>query len=163
MPDKTDFYRRLNIGTGASEEAIKKAYRLAVKKTHPDVNKNDGATQHFLDIQEAYQILSHPDKKDAYDMGREPEGISTNIHTAREFSQSALLRLDEPQVIYSLVDIISSEDDKALSILFIVSTAFDLSWRTLFLNPKMSRKATILLSYLRPTELTAFLLIYILR
>ena len=57
MVDKTDFYRRLNIGTSASEEAIKKAYRLAVKKTHPDVNKHTGATQHFLDIQEAYQVL----------------------------------------------------------------------------------------------------------
>ena len=51
MSENTDFYRRLNISTGASEDAIKKAYRLAVKETHPDVNKNDGATRMFLDIQ----------------------------------------------------------------------------------------------------------------
>jgi DnaJ-class molecular chaperone len=63
MPDKTDFYQRLNIDTGASEEAIKQAYRQAVKKAHPDVNKKKGATQLFLDIQEAYKILTDPDKK----------------------------------------------------------------------------------------------------
>jgi molecular chaperone DnaJ len=51
MPENTDFYRRLNISTGASEEAIKKAYRLAARKAHPDVNKEEGATQLFLDIQ----------------------------------------------------------------------------------------------------------------
>jgi Ca-activated chloride channel family protein len=111
MPDKTDFYRRLNIGTGASEEAIKQAYRQAVKKTHPDVNKHTGATQHFLDIQEAYEVLSHPDKKGAYDKGREPDDISTTVHTTQEYSQSALLRQEEPQIIYTLLDIVSSEDD----------------------------------------------------
>ncbi len=80
MPDKTDFYRRLNIGTGASEEAIKKAYRLAARKAHPDVNKNEGATQLFLDIQEAYKILSDPNRKDAYDQGGTQMNSSSSIH-----------------------------------------------------------------------------------
>lgn len=111
MPEKTDFYRRLNIGTGASEEAIKKAYRLAARKAHPDVNKNDGATQLFLDIQEAYKILSDPTKKGNYDDGRDPHVISSGILTAFEYSQEALLRLEEPQVIFSLIDIVSTTDE----------------------------------------------------
>jgi len=115
MPDKTDFYRRLNIGTGASEEAIKKAYRLAVRKTHPDVNRNDGATQLFLDIQEAYKILSDPNRKGDYDQDRDPHDISSGILTAIEYSQEALLRLEEPQVIYSLVDIVSTKDEEQKS------------------------------------------------
>ncbi len=112
MPDKTDFYHRLNIGTGASEEAIKKAYRLAVRKTHPDVNRNEGATQLFLDIQEAYKILSDPRRKGDYDDGREPHGTQSAVNTSIEFSQDTLIRLDEPQIIYSLIDIVSTKAEK---------------------------------------------------
>ena len=112
MTDKTDFYRRLNIETGASEEAIKRAYRMAARKAHPDVNKNDGATQLFLDIQEAYKILSDPGKKDAYDDGREPYDSPSAILTGFEYSQTDLLRLEEPQIIYALIDIVSTQDQR---------------------------------------------------
>ncbi len=111
MPDKTDFYQRLNIDTGASEQAIKKAYRMAVRKTHPDVNRNPGATQMFLDIQEAYQVLSDPSKKEKYDLGRDPGESIPNIHVTIEYSQTSLLRLEEPQVIYALVDIVATEEE----------------------------------------------------
>jgi Ca-activated chloride channel family protein len=117
MPDKTDFYRRLNIDTGASEDAIKKAYRLAARKAHPDVNKNKGATELFLDIQEAYKILSNPNMKGAYDDGREPDDAGSSIHTTMEYSQSALFRLEEPQVIYTMVDIVSSQEEKHREVL----------------------------------------------
>ena len=112
MPDKTDFYDRLNIGTGASEEAIKKAYRLAVRKTHPDVNRNEGATQLFLDIQEAYKILSDPNRKGAYDDGRGSHETPPAVHTTIEFSQDTLIRLDEPQIVYSMIDIVSTLAEK---------------------------------------------------
>ncbi len=112
MPDKTDFYNRLNIDTDASEDAIKKAYRLAVRKTHPDVNRNEGATQLFLNIQEAYKILSDPNKKGAYDSGREPHQAVPTVHTAFEYSQETLSSVDEPQIIYSLVDVVSTQAEK---------------------------------------------------
>ncbi len=115
MPDKTDFYRRLNIDTGASEKAIKKAYRMAVRKAHPDINKNPGATQMFLDIQEAYQVLSDPARKDSYDKGRDPGEVIPHIHTNIEYSQPALLSLDEPQVIYTLVDIVATDEEQPTS------------------------------------------------
>lgn len=115
MPDKTDFYRRLNIDTGASEEAIRKAYRLAVRKAHPDVNKNEGATQLFLDIQEAYKVLSDPTQKETYDSGRDPRECIPNVLTQIEYSQNALLRLDEPQIIYSLIDIVATEEERDTS------------------------------------------------
>ena len=132
MPDKTDFYRRLNIETGASEDAIKKAYRLAARKAHPDVNRNEGATQLFLDIQEAYKILSDSKMKDAYDDGREPEQASSTIHTAMEYSHSALFRIGEPQVIYSLIDIVSSQQEQVkqalpLNISLVLDTSTSMS------------------------------------
>ena len=112
MPNKTDFYNRLNISTGASENAIKKAYRLAVRKTHPDVNRNEGATQLFLNIQEAYKILSDPNKKGAYDAGREPHEAAPTVLTAFEYSQETLSSVDEPQIIYSLIDVVSTQAEK---------------------------------------------------
>ena len=115
MPDKTDFYKRLNIGTGASEEVIRKAYRLAVRKAHPDVNKNEGATQLFLDIQEAYNVLSDPTRKESYDSGRDPRESIPNILTQVEYSQASLLKVDEPQVIYALVDIVATEEERDTS------------------------------------------------
>lgn len=115
MADKTDFYHRLNIGTGASEEAIRKAYRLAARKAHPDVNKNAGATQLFLDIQEAYKVLSDPSRKETYDAGRDPGESVPNILTQIEYSQDALLRLEEPQIIYALVDIVATEEERDTS------------------------------------------------
>ena len=112
MPDKTDFYRRLNIDTGASEEAIKQAYRLAAKEAHPDVNKNEGATRLFLDIQEAYKILSNPEQKDDYDAGREPDKTKPNILTAIQYSQDRITSIKEPQVVYTLIDIVSTQAEK---------------------------------------------------
>ena len=112
MPNMTDYYRRLNIDTGASEEAIKKAYRLVAKEAHPDVNKNEGATRLFLDIQEAYKVLSDPDKKDAYDAGREPDKTTPNILTAIQYSQDRLTSIKESQVIYTLIDVVSTQAEK---------------------------------------------------
>ena len=101
----------MNIDIGASEEAIQRAYRLAARKAHPDVNKNEGATQLFLDIQEAYKILSDPNKKEAYDEGRKPHETLPAILTTIEYSQDSILRLDESQTIYTLVDIVSTQEE----------------------------------------------------
>lgn len=115
MPKKTDFYSRLNIHTGASEDAIKRAYRMAVKQAHPDVNKQTGATELFLGIQEAYQVLSHPQKREDYDQGREPRSSESDVHLTVQYSSENLFHYQEPQVIYSLIDVVSPEEDKDLS------------------------------------------------
>ena len=68
MAEKRDFYEVLGISKGASDEDIKKAYRKMAKKYHPDLNKGDAqAEQMFKDVNEAYSILSDPQKKSRYD------------------------------------------------------------------------------------------------
>jgi len=52
-----DPYEILGLWPGASEEQIKRAYRRAVKKYHPDLNKSTHATEEFLKIQMAYELL----------------------------------------------------------------------------------------------------------
>ena len=67
---KKDFYRVLDIDHAASPSEIKKAYRAAAKKFHPDVSsKND---RKFKQVQEAYETLSDPQKRVAYDKEDSP-------------------------------------------------------------------------------------------
>jgi len=67
MADKRDYYEVLGISKGASEDEIKRAYRRLAKKYHPDVNKEPGAEEKFKEINEAYEVLSDPQKKANYD------------------------------------------------------------------------------------------------
>ncbi|MDR1567930.1 MAG: molecular chaperone DnaJ [Streptococcaceae bacterium] len=67
MADKRDYYEVLGVSKGATEQEIKKAYRKLSKQYHPDINKEAGAEDKFKEISEAYEILSDPQKKAAYD------------------------------------------------------------------------------------------------
>jgi DnaJ-class molecular chaperone len=69
MATKTDYYDILGVSKGASADEIKKAYRKQALEWHPDRHKDDkeAAEKRFKEINEAYQILSNPQKKTAYD------------------------------------------------------------------------------------------------
>nr|WP_240739297.1 DnaJ domain-containing protein [Marinitoga lauensis] len=69
LNQKKDYYGILGISKNATPEEIKKAYRQLVKKWHPDrhqENKKE-AEEKFKEIQEAYEVLSDPQKKALYD------------------------------------------------------------------------------------------------
>ena len=64
-----DHYRILKVNENADNETIKKAYRKLSLRYHPD--KNNGKEEEFKKINEAYQTLSDPDKRQAYDFQRQ--------------------------------------------------------------------------------------------
>ena len=80
MAEKRDYYEVLGLQKGASEEEIKKAFRKMAMKYHPDKNPgNKEAEEKFKEVNEAYSVLSDPDKKSKYDRfghaGVDPNGM----------------------------------------------------------------------------------------
>jgi molecular chaperone DnaJ len=62
-----DYYEVLGVGRGASAEEIKSAFRKLARQYHPDVNKEPDAEDRFKEINEAFAVLSDPEKRSAYD------------------------------------------------------------------------------------------------
>ena len=67
MATTRDYYDILGVSKSASAAEIKSAYRKLALKWHPDRNKDSGANEKFKEINEAYEVLSNPDKKAKFD------------------------------------------------------------------------------------------------
>ncbi|MEP9385108.1 molecular chaperone DnaJ [Nocardioides sp. KR10-350] len=69
-----DPYELLGVDRDADDAAIKKAYRKLARQYHPDVNPDPVSQERFKEISHAYEILSDPQKRAAYDRGGDPFG-----------------------------------------------------------------------------------------
>jgi Ca-activated chloride channel family protein len=104
MMKNEDYYSALGLPRDASPEEIRRAYHLGARRLHPDVNVRPGDTELFIDMQKAYEVLSDPEKRAAYDAtlpAEQPPALKANVL----FSRAALIKMDEPQLIDVLLEL----------------------------------------------------------
>ncbi len=104
-----DYYEVLGVSPDATDEEIKSAYRALARRFHPDTAEEDHLTQMFRDVHEAYVTLSTPAQRAAYDRWRKEKGFASpsddRIQLSITPSANQMLALDEPQMLYVILDI----------------------------------------------------------
>jgi Ca-activated chloride channel family protein len=105
-----DYYQLLGVGRDASAAAIKRAYHAAARRFHPDRNLRPGETEMFLDIQRAYEVLSDAEGRAQYDATLPyRESLAQPLKWMVQYSRQQVAPLGEPQLIYALLEIESTE------------------------------------------------------
>lgn len=105
MTKETNLYTRLGLPMDATPDEIRRAYRDAARHLHPDINVEVGQTEMFMEIQQAYEVLSDPVKRVAYDQTipaeqKKPPAINLVTHYSRSF----LPKISETQLMYVLLE-----------------------------------------------------------
>ncbi len=113
MPGEPDYYALLGVPRNASVEQLRRAYREAALRLHPDRANRPGDTELFISVNKAYEVLSNEDQRASYDQrlaSSDADQVAhSNFRCDIQQSRRSLLQLDEPQVHYLLVDIAPSE------------------------------------------------------
>lgn len=86
------YYDRLGVSPNADRSDIKQAWRKAVKENHPDHNDDPNAQQQFIQIKEAYDVLSDPEQRERYDELGHDQFLSDRQRTTTQDSREAYQR-----------------------------------------------------------------------
>ncbi|HHS97858.1 MAG TPA: VWA domain-containing protein [Chloroflexi bacterium] len=110
LPEK-DPYEVLGVSPLATQEEIRRAYRALVRRYHPDSGTEEASATRFLEIHQAYELLSDPARRRAYDrLHRERRRRKgTSFWWEVILSRSILPALPEEQVLYVLVEVYPSK------------------------------------------------------
>lgn len=96
-----DYYKVLDVPTDATEQKIKEAFRRKAFEFHPDRNQNDPqAAAHMKIINEAYAVLSNPDKRRQYDALRQHYGDAAHDHFRQSYSEQDIFRNSDVHQIF---------------------------------------------------------------
>lgn len=82
-----DYYAILGIASDASQETIRRAFRQKARRLHPDVNRSPDALIHFQELQNAYEILKDPARREQYDQSEPLPEIQQAAPARASYSQ----------------------------------------------------------------------------
>ncbi len=88
-----DHYAALGLGSDATAAEIKKAFRQQASLLHPDKNPAPDAAKRFVEVQEAYDLLSDPQRRRDYDDNRKRNLLDSPLETAKDIWQSYFSRV----------------------------------------------------------------------
>ncbi len=110
-----DHYAVLGVRSDAKMAEIKQAYRQLVRLHHPDVNPEEGSAGRFHEIQQAYEILSDPEQRKAFDLWYQLQGLEGPAPLILRVtpSQGVLPSLGESQVLYVMAELSASAEIEA--------------------------------------------------
>lgn len=95
-----NYYQELNVNKDASEQEIKASYRKLAFEYHPDRNKGEQAADKMKAVNEAYAVLSDPDKRRQYDMFYQQYGDGARNYFRQNFSDQDIFRGSDIQQIF---------------------------------------------------------------
>lgn len=117
VPTKRDYYAVLGVLRDSSPEEIRRAYYSAARKLHPDRNQLTGETEIFLEVQQAYEVLSNPKRRALYDATLpKEEDPGSPIQCKVEYSRPSLVQLDEGQLVYALLEVAPRQADQKTTV-----------------------------------------------
>jgi Ca-activated chloride channel family protein len=114
MDASQDYYAVLGLNPDATPDDIKKVYRQLVRQYHPDAQQAAGTSMLFREVQAAYEVLSDPERRAAYDRlraesGQSPESV---FQLRLQFSRTPLLVIPEEQILYVLATLQPGQDSQ---------------------------------------------------
>lgn len=101
-----DYYEALQVSPNAEAETIQRIFRLLAQRFHPD-NKESGDERRFREIQEAYSVLTDPEKRARYDIGYEQRRnnrwrlVTTGAQAESDFEIEQMVRLTLLEALYT--------------------------------------------------------------
>lgn len=152
---KRDYYAVLGVLRDSSPEEIRRAYYASARRLHPDRNVLAGETEIFLEVQQAYEVLSNPKRRALYDatLPKEEE-LSSVLQWQVEYSRPSLVRLDEGQLVYALLDVSPRQSDQKTTVPLNICLVLDRSTSMQGEKIDITKAAAVqILRLLRPEDI----------
>ena len=106
-----EYYNLLDLSIDATTDEIRKAYFEAAKIYHPDVNPSSREQEKFIQIQEAYEVLVDPIKRQNYDIRIPKDQLNRkSVQINAYYSRSAIPLISGQQLFYLLLDIFPTKE-----------------------------------------------------
>lgn len=110
MSGRPNYHKILGVARDAVPDEIRAAYFELARRFHPDANPDPSIREQFLIIQDAYAVLSNPARRTEYEKKLSPAPLPPDISVNCQFSRTVVPYLDEPQLVYALLEMICTTE-----------------------------------------------------